>query len=56
MAAVQPVDKAVGVVHPTLEHHVDLLTQTSFLLWTWNTMVVAVVSTAISKRRRASTG
>jgi multiple sugar transport system permease protein len=34
--------------HPTLKHYVDLLTQTSFLLWTWNTMLVAVVSTAIS--------
>ena len=36
------------VLHPTLKHYVDLLTQTSFLLWTWNTMVVAAVSTAIS--------
>ena len=37
------------VVHnPTLKHYIDLLTQTSFLTWTWNTMVVAVVSTAIS--------
>ena len=37
------------LVHaPTLKHYVDLLTTTSFLLWTWNTMVVAVISTAIS--------
>jgi len=36
------------VYHPTLKHYVDLLTQTSFLTWTWNTMLVAVVSTAIS--------
>jgi multiple sugar transport system permease protein len=36
------------VYHPTLKHYVDLLTTTSFLLWTWNTMLVAVVSTAIS--------
>src|ERR1044071_2158514 len=37
------------IVHnPTLKHYVDLLTQTSFLEWTWNTMLVAVVSTAIS--------
>src|SRR6185437_6148658 len=37
------------IVHaPTLKHYVDLLTQSSFLLWTWNTMVVAVISTAIS--------
>jgi multiple sugar transport system permease protein len=34
--------------NPTLKHYVDLLTQTQFLLWTWNTMLVAVVSTAIS--------
>src|SRR6185437_1351874 len=33
------------VHHPTLKHYIDLSTQTSFLLWTWNTMVVAVVST-----------
>ena len=36
------------VRNPTLKHYIDLLTQTSFLTWTWNTMVVAVVSTAIS--------
>jgi multiple sugar transport system permease protein len=36
------------VHHPTLKHYIDLLTQTSFLTWTWNTMLVAVVSTAIS--------
>src|SRR5437868_14936467 len=36
------------VRNPTLKHYVDLLTQTSFLVWTWNTMLVAVVSTAIS--------
>ena len=34
--------------NPTLKHYVDLLTETSFLLWTWNTMLVAVISTAIS--------
>jgi multiple sugar transport system permease protein len=33
---------------PTLKHYVDLLTKSSFLLWTWNTMLVAVVATAIS--------
>jgi ABC-type glycerol-3-phosphate transport system permease component len=27
---------------------IDLLTKTSFLLWTWNTMQIAIVSTAIS--------
>jgi multiple sugar transport system permease protein len=36
------------VYHPTLKHYVDLLTETNFLLWTWNTFLVAVVSTAIS--------
>ncbi|HVC56557.1 MAG TPA: carbohydrate ABC transporter permease [Stellaceae bacterium] len=36
------------VHNPTLEHYVNLLTQTNFLLWTWNTMLVAVVATAIS--------
>src|SRR5947209_18606953 len=37
------------IVHnPTLKHYVDLLTETSFLEWTWNTFVVAVCSTAIS--------
>ena len=36
------------VHHPTLQHYVDLLTETSFLRWMWNTTVVAVVSTAIS--------
>ena len=36
------------VYHPTLKHYVDLLTETSFLRWTWNTMLVAVVSTAVS--------
>src|SRR4029079_3647580 len=37
------------IVHkPTLQHYVDLLTETNFLEWTWNTFVVAVISTAIS--------
>ena len=37
------------VVHnPTLKHYIDLLTETSFLEWTWNTFIVAVLSTAIS--------
>ena len=34
--------------NPTFQHYVDLLTQTHFLRWTWNTMLVAVVATAIS--------
>lgn len=36
------------VYHPTLKHYVDLLTETSFLTWTYNTTLVAIVSTAIS--------
>ena len=36
------------VRNPTLKHYIDLLTETSFLLWTWNTLLVAVISTAIS--------
>ena len=37
------------IVHqPTLKHYVDLITQTSFLTWTYNTLLVAVVSTAVS--------
>lgn len=37
------------VVHqPTLKHYVDLLSQTSFLTWTYNTILVAVVSTVVS--------
>jgi len=37
------------VVHqPTLKHYIDLLTETNFLTWTYNTMLVAVVTTVIS--------
>jgi multiple sugar transport system permease protein len=36
------------VYHPTLKHYVDLISETSFLVWTWNTLLVATVSTAIS--------
>jgi multiple sugar transport system permease protein len=36
------------VRHPTLKHYVDLLAETDFLVWSWNTMLVATVSTAIS--------
>jgi multiple sugar transport system permease protein len=36
------------VHNPTLKHYIDLLTETSFLVWTWNTLLVAVISTAIS--------
>ena len=36
------------VYSPTLEHYIGLLTQTRFLSWTANTLLVAVVTTAIS--------
>jgi multiple sugar transport system permease protein len=37
------------IVHqPTLKHYYDLLTETNFLTWTYNTMLVAVVTTAVS--------
>src|SRR3989442_7612643 len=37
------------IVHqPTLQHYVDLLEQTNFLTWTYNTMLVAVVTTVVS--------
>ena len=36
------------VYQPTLKHYVDLLYETNFLTWTYNTMLVAVVTTAIS--------
>ena len=37
------------IVHqPVLKHYYDLLEQTNFLVWTYNTMLVAVVTTAIS--------
>jgi multiple sugar transport system permease protein len=37
------------IVHqPTLKHYVDLLTETNFITWTYNTMLVAVITTAVS--------
>jgi multiple sugar transport system permease protein len=37
------------IVHqPTLKHYVDLLSQTNFLTWTYNTMLVAIVTTVVS--------
>ena len=37
------------VVHsPTLQHYVGLLRETSFLQWTYNTLLVATVSTIVS--------
>jgi multiple sugar transport system permease protein len=37
------------IVHqPTLKHYVDLLEQTNFLTWTYNTMLVAIITTVVS--------
>jgi multiple sugar transport system permease protein len=37
------------IVHqPTLKHYIDLLSETNFITWTYNTMLVAVVTTAVS--------
>jgi multiple sugar transport system permease protein len=36
------------VYQPTLKHYIDLLWETNFLVWTYNTMLVAIVTTLIS--------
>jgi multiple sugar transport system permease protein len=36
------------VHQPTLKHYVDLLSQTNFLTWTYNTLLVAIITTVIS--------
>jgi multiple sugar transport system permease protein len=37
------------IVHqPTLKHYVDLLSQTNFITWTSNTLLVAIVTTVVS--------
>jgi multiple sugar transport system permease protein len=37
------------LVHqPTLKHYVDLISQTNFLTWTSNTLLVAVITTVVS--------
>jgi multiple sugar transport system permease protein len=36
------------VYQPTLKHYYDLFADTNFLLWTYNTMLVAVVTTVVS--------
>jgi multiple sugar transport system permease protein len=38
----------LAIHHPSLEHYIALLKETNFILWTANTMLVALVSTAIS--------
>jgi multiple sugar transport system permease protein len=36
------------VYQPTLKHYIDLLWETNFLTWTYNTILVAVVTTVVS--------
>jgi multiple sugar transport system permease protein len=36
------------VYQPTLKHYIDLLWETNFLVWTYNTMLVAIVTTVVS--------
>ena len=37
------------IVHqPTLKHYYDLLSETNFLTWTYNTLLVATITTAVS--------
>jgi multiple sugar transport system permease protein len=36
------------VYQPTLKHYIDLLYETNFLTWTYNTLLVALVTTTIS--------
>jgi len=37
------------IVHqPTLKHYYDLLTETNFITWTYNTLLVAMVTTVVS--------
>src|SRR5207245_10502992 len=38
----------LAIRHPSLVRYIDLLRETNFLTWTANTMLVAVVATAIS--------
>jgi len=43
-----PKANPMTIVHPSLVHYIDLLKETNFLIWTANTMLVAVISTGIS--------
>jgi multiple sugar transport system permease protein len=43
-----PKANPLTIHHPSLVHYIDLLTETNFLTWAANTMMVAVVATAIS--------
>jgi multiple sugar transport system permease protein len=43
-----PKANPLTISHPSLVHYIDLLTETNFLTWAANTMLVAVVATGIS--------
>ena len=43
-----PTAMPLVVRHPSLVHYISLLKETNFLLWTANTMFVALISTAFS--------
>jgi multiple sugar transport system permease protein len=43
-----PKASPLAIKHPSLVHYIDLLRETNFLTWIANTMLVAVVATAIS--------
>ncbi len=43
-----PTSNPMWIRHPSLEHYIGLLKESNFLLWTANTMLVAVIATAIS--------
>lgn len=43
-----PKASPLAIKHPSLVHYIDLLRETNFLTWIGNTMLVAVVATAIS--------
>lgn len=38
----------LAIHHPSLVHYISLLTETNFVVWVGNTMLVSVISTAIS--------
>ena len=43
-----PTANPLAIHHPSLVHYIGLLTETNFLIWIGNTMLVALISTAFS--------
>ena len=43
-----PKANPLAIRHPSLVHYIDLLRETNFVTWTVNTLLVAVIATAIS--------